>query len=126
MNTTSRFRDYNILVVEDEYFIAMELAWMIERWGATALGPLTAESQAFTFIGREGAHIHGAILDIHLGSQLVYSVADKLRELDVPIVFVTGYGASTIPESYRNVPRCEKPFDQEQLAQALERSFGGG
>ena len=123
MNATSRFHDRAVLVVEDEYLIAMDMAYALEEWGATVVGPLGSETEALDFLARGDTRIDVAVLDVNLGSHTAFDIADKLRDLDVPVVFVTGYDASSIPESYRGVPRCEKPVDQADLSRALERSM---
>jgi two-component SAPR family response regulator len=100
------------------------MADAIEEWGASVLGPLGSRTEALDFLARGDARIDVAVLDVNLGSHTAFDVADKLRELDVPVIFVTGYDASSIPERYRTVPRCEKPVDQADLGRALERSMG--
>jgi two-component SAPR family response regulator len=123
MNTTSRFHDRAVLVVEDEYLIAMNMAYALEDWGATVVGPIGSKTEVLEFLARGSAHIDVAVLDVHLGSHTAFDIADRLHELDVPVVFVTGYDASSIPEPYRAVPRCEKPVEQEALGRALEQSL---
>jgi two-component SAPR family response regulator len=123
MNATNRFHDRAVLVVEDEFLIAMDMAYAIEEWGASVVGPLGSQTEALDFLARGDAHIDVAVLDVNLGSHTAFDIADKLRELDVPVIFVTGYDASSIPERYRAVPRCEKPVDQADLGRALERSM---
>jgi two-component SAPR family response regulator len=123
MNATSRFHDRAVLVVEDEYLIAMDMACAIEEWGATVVGPVGSQTEALDLLARGGAHIDVAVLDVNLGTHTAFDIADKLHELDVPVVFVTGYDASSIPEPYRAVPRCEKPVEQEDLGRALEQSL---
>jgi two-component SAPR family response regulator len=123
MNATNRFHDRAILVVEDEFLIAMDMAYAIEEWGASVVGPLGSQTEALDFLARGDARIDVAVLDVNLGSHTAFDIADKLRELDVPVIFVTGYDASSIPERYRGVLRCEKPVDQAELGRALERSM---
>jgi two-component SAPR family response regulator len=123
MNPTSRFDDRAVLVVEDEYLIAMDMAYAIEELGASVVGPMSSKAEALDFLARAGAHIDVAVLDVNLGSHTAFDIADKLRELDVPVIFVTGYDASSIPEQYRAVPRCQKPVEQADLRRALERSM---
>jgi two-component SAPR family response regulator len=112
-------------VVEDEYLIAMDMAFALEEWGATVVGPLGSQTEALDFLARADTRIDVAVLDVNLGSHTAFDIADKLRDLDVPVVFVTGYDSSSIPEPYRAVPRCEKPVDQADLGRALERSMHG-
>jgi two-component SAPR family response regulator len=125
MNATNRFHDRAVLVVEDEYLIAMDMAYAIEELGASVVGPMSSASEALDFLADGGAHIDVALLDVNLGSHTAFDIADKLHELDVPVVFVTGYDSSSIPEQYRAVLRCEKPVEQADLRRVLERSMRG-
>jgi two-component SAPR family response regulator len=60
-----------------------------------------------------------AILDVNLGGQLVYPVADRLMDLHIPFVFVTGYGRESIDRRYDSIHVLEKPVER----QALEAVF---
>lgn len=71
----------------------------------------------------EGARLDGAILDLKLGRDDVYPVAARLRALDVPFVFLTGYGLPAIHRRYAGVPVIEKPFDLACLDDLLKRHF---
>ncbi len=79
------------------------MAYVIEEWGASVVGPLGSQTEALDFLARGDARIDVAVLDVNLGSHTAFAIADKLRELDVPVIFVTGYDASNIPERYRGV-----------------------
>ena len=59
------------------------------------------------------------ILDINLEGEISFAVADRLAAMGIPFVFATGYGEAIIPQEHRQVPRWEKPFEPEALAQAI-------
>jgi hypothetical protein len=59
------------------------------------------------------------VLDVNIAGELVYPVADVLKDRGLPYVFVTGYGASGLTEPYRNWPILEKPFARRELLRAL-------
>ncbi|HET9445436.1 MAG TPA: hypothetical protein VFO35_04210 [Steroidobacteraceae bacterium] len=112
-------QDLRILVVEDDYVIAMDLAWVLSDLGATVLGPAPSAEEATQIIREQGDELDAAILDINLGSHCVFAVADLLRERRLPFVFATGYDAWTIPEPYRDVPRCDKPVNPADVVRYL-------
>lgn len=66
------------------------------------------------------------MLDINLRGEMVYPIAEILKEGRVPFVFATGYGASSIPAAFADVPRWEKPFDEHALARMLPSLLPGG
>ncbi|WP_372425999.1 response regulator [Salinarimonas chemoclinalis] len=106
-----------ILVVEDEYFIADDLAQALAAEGAEVIGPVGDPREALALIARE--RIDRAVLDINLRGELVFEVASALKARGVPFVFATGYGANVVPSGLGDVPRWEKPFDATSLARFL-------
>ena len=97
-----------VLVVEDEYLIAEDLREQLLSCGAEVLGPVASVNDALALL-EDGAAPDLAILDIGLGGEKVYPVADALRVRGIPFVFATGYDAWIIPDGYADVPRTEKP-----------------
>ena len=106
-----------ILLVEDEYMIAADMHQAFERLGSVVVGPASRVEDALAMI--EVDEIDCAVLDINLGGEPVWPVADALYNSGVPFVFTTGYDQSAIPELYAKVPRCEKPVNMKRLVQAL-------
>ena len=109
-----------VLVVEDEYFIADDIARALWQLGAEVVGPVADQREAMALV-EETKRIDGAVLDINLRGEMIYPVADALQERGVPFVFATGYDQSTVPAQYAAVPRWEKPFDPTVLVRALPR-----
>jgi CheY-like chemotaxis protein len=107
-----------VLVVEDEYMIADEIAGMLAAAGAETLGPVARVSDALHLIAAAG-RIDGALLDVNLRGEAVWPVVDALRARGVPVVLATGHDASAIPPSYAGLPRCEKPATWRDLGHAL-------
>jgi CheY-like chemotaxis protein len=114
----SALRGARLLVVEDEYTIATDLARALEEAGVHVVGPAGSVPQALRLIA-ESQDINGAVLDIRLRDERVYPVADLLRQRGIPFVFATGYEGWVIPPAYADVPRCEKPVDTSELARVL-------
>jgi CheY-like chemotaxis protein len=107
-----------ILVVEDEYIIACELSLELEDVEATVVGPVGNLADAMALIN-SGESVDGAILDVNLGGQLTYPLADLLAERGVPFVFTTGYDAAMIPARFASVVRCQKPVEGRRVTQAI-------
>jgi two-component SAPR family response regulator len=111
-----------LLVVEDEALIAMEVEEMISALGAEVVGSFSRVADALQALRRET--VGGAILDIQLDGETTLGLVDVLMELGCPILFVTGGAPESIPETYRQLPRLRKPFNQEDLERAAELIFG--
>ncbi|TNC67572.1 response regulator [Rubellimicrobium roseum] len=99
-----------VLVVEDEYVLADDLRAELEARGAKVIGPVATLLDGLNIV-QQGPVPDLAILDINLQGEMVYPLADVLRELGVPFLFATGYDAQAIPVRYADVPRAEKPVE---------------
>ena len=112
-----------ILVVEDEYMLAQELARFLMEHGATIVGPVGTVKAALDLATRES--LDAAVLDVNLHSQRVYPAADALLDRKVPVVFTTGYDELLMQRPYITLPRCPKPLDKEALLRVLTREIAG-
>lgn len=107
-----------VLVVEDEYFIADDLAQALAQAGVDVVGPVGDPEEALAVADREA--IDGAVLDISLHGKMVFATAAELRARGIPIVFATGFASSMLPPELSDVPLWEKPFDADDLARWLQ------
>jgi CheY-like chemotaxis protein len=108
-----------VLIVEDEYLIAIDLVATLESLGFEVVGLAGSVAEALTLLESNGDRLDAAVLDINLGYERSYPVADRLRAQGVPFVFTTGYDVGVVPDSYSEVPRYEKPVDERQLVRCL-------
>ena len=107
-----------VLVVEDEYFLADELARVFADAGAEILGPVATVKGALDLLVGS-ARPNAAVLDVNLGGESVYPVADALIGLGVPFLFTTGYDQATIPSRYASARRLEKPMNAATVLREL-------
>ena len=121
---TNPLQGRRILIVEDEYAVAADLAQSLEDRGAVVAGPVGSVREALALIAHETA-LDFAVLDINLGQEKAYPIAEALRSQGVPLVFATGYDAWIIPPEHADVPRLEKPIDLAALARAISNSGKG-
>ena len=84
-----------ILVVEDEFLIALDISDALEQGGLVVIGPLASVRDALAALERE--HVDGALLDANLGGEPVGPLADALFARRVPFAFVSGYGREQLP-----------------------------
>jgi CheY-like chemotaxis protein len=107
-----------VLIVEDEYFVADDITRALIRAGAEIVGPFVDHAEALRAL-EAGLAVDLGILDINLEGEISFAVADRLTAMGIPFVFATGYGEAIIPQEHQQVPRWEKPFEPEALAQAI-------
>jgi CheY-like chemotaxis protein len=115
---SSALRDRRILVVEDEYLIAMSLADALQNAGSVVVGPVPSVDKAIQKIESE-PHIDAAVVDVNLGGVLAYAVADMLIARKIPFVFTSGYEDNVLRRRYAQVKNCPKPY----LFQAMEEAL---
>lgn len=111
-------RDRRILIVEDEYLIAADLAELLAEQGAIVVGPVATVPQALALIEREGASLDGAVLDVNLRGERSFAVAERLLAVGVRPIFTTGYSDPTLIP-HPDLPRLAKPIDPGRLLQLL-------
>lgn len=113
-----------IMVVEDEYYLAMELEHELGEAGAVVVGPVASVDEALSLLDQSPS-LAGAMLDVNLGGEKVFPVADKLIARGVPFVFTTGYQEGDLPARYASFPRIHKPFEPRAIATALTQMLKG-
>jgi PAS domain S-box-containing protein len=102
-----------IMIVEDEALVAMALREALSELGFSAIGPFNRIPEAM--IALRNNRIDAAVLDVNLGGELIYPLADVLTADRVPFVFITGYGAEAIEPRYSHVPILQKPVETDAL-----------
>lgn len=113
----SELKGLSILVVEDEPIFATEAACAIVAAGGSVVGPAYSLGEAFAMI--EGAELDGALLDLNLRNEKVFSLADALADRGVPIVFVTGEIWPVIPERHAGRRVVGKPITDSKVVAAV-------
>jgi len=112
-----------ILLVEDEILVAMMMRDILTELGFSVVGPFSRLSESMVAAVHE--EIDAGVIDVNLGGEFVYPVADVLVARNIPFVFVTGYGVESIDGRFGYVPIIKKPV-QRQLLQKLFLAPEGG
>jgi PAS domain S-box-containing protein len=102
-----------VLLVEDEALVAMMMRDILLDLGLSVAGPFCTPADAIAAARDDG--VDAAILDVNIGGELIYPVADTLADRGVPFVFVTGYGAESIDGRFAHVPILQKPIERQVL-----------
>lgn len=109
-----------LLVVEDEPLIAMALAQDLSKLGWDIVGPAATVDEALRLVADTPPD--AAVLDVNLGGELVYPIAEWLRDRKVPFVFCSGYEHLDTHSAYDQWPRVRKPVDIQLLDSELRRA----
>ncbi len=108
-----------VLVVEDEFFIAMELESVLTRGGFEVLGPASSVDQALDLL--KSQRPDAAVLDVTLGSEKVTPVAVLLKSWRVPFVLASASDAAELArhDVFANVANLGKPTDMRHLVDVV-------
>lgn len=106
-----------VLLVEDEFLVAVLLMDALEDAGATVLGPAATLAQAEQ-MARE-ADYDVAVLDWNLDGEQSDPVARIVVNRARPCVVSTGYGA--VHAEFAQLPVLAKPYDPAHLVALLAR-----
>ncbi|MDA9525658.1 chemotaxis protein CheY [Bradyrhizobium sp. CCBAU 11434] len=108
----------DVLIVEDDPIIAIDFEDRLFGFGVTSVRTVGSVAQALDAIARRAPDF--ALLDVELIREKSFAIAERLAALDIPFVFVTGYGAETsIPAQFAARPRLQKPCSSDALEAAL-------
>jgi CheY-like chemotaxis protein len=117
MIDTTKLKGLRVLVVEDEMMVSMLIEDMLSDMGCAVIGPASRLDEAIELAA--ASDIDCAVLDVNLGGQPIFPLADLLRERGCPFAFATGYGDAGLRDVDRGTPVLQKPFREGDLARVL-------
>ena len=115
MASKSSLRGRRVLVVEDEAVILLAMEQLLAHHGCKLVGPAYDVAGALALV--DTRKIDCGVLDVRLGDEMAYEVAEALKARGVPIIFVTGY--SHVDDRFSDVPVVRKPFKSTDIENAL-------
>lgn len=108
-----------ILIVEDDPFIALDLQDAMEDAGYVVLGPVATVKHGLSALETHTPDV--AILDYNLGHETSAAIARRLTDMGVPYVFASGQIDRVIkddvPEGAALIP---KPFLMSKVVKTVE------
>lgn len=106
-----------ILVVEDEALVAMLIEDTLTDLGCEVVGPVASIGEALALVRDEA--VDGATLDINLGGEEAYPVAQTLEARGIRFILMSGYAPENLPGAYTRWRILQKPFSEQALARSL-------
>lgn len=111
----------HILILEDEYLIAMDIEQLCRDHGATGVeiaGKLSDIDSA-----KASAKFNAAILDVMLGGESTLSFAREMEEIGVPFIFASAYtDTQDINEAFPDAILVGKPYSGTDIVEALAKA----
>jgi DNA-binding response OmpR family regulator len=110
-----------ILVLKDENWLAMELAWLVQEAGYAVLGPERSVAEACRILDRVKVDL--ALLDVAVGGETVFQLSKILDDMRVPFIFLTGK-PGLLPLEYSRRPSVPKPWQPTALLALISQVLG--
>ena len=116
----------DVLIVEDDPIIALDFEDTILGFGVKGVRTAGNVAKALKMIADRTPDF--ALLDVGLVREKSFAIAERLDELKIPFIFVTGYGVDVrLPAALADKPRLPKPYSSDALKALLRsRANGGG
>jgi len=114
----------DVLIIEDETFIALDLEGLVEGLGHRVLGVARTHAEAVALAKSKRPGIILADIQLADGSSGLDAVNEMLRSFEVPVIFITAY-----PERFLTGERPEpafliaKPFQPATVSAVLSQAL---
>ena len=108
-----------ILVIEDEFLVALDMATALEQMSYGSVRHAGTESSALQQLTENDWD--AVIADANLNGSGIERIGALLQERNIPFVVVTGYERDNLPAAIREAPILNKPVSFETLAQTVRR-----
>jgi CheY-like chemotaxis protein len=113
------FHGLRVLVVEDSPPIAELTCDLLRELGCIVIGPAGTMTAALDLAQQE--EIDAAMIDINIRGSKVFPVAEILAQRDIPFLFTSGYAGGSAPEKWKNHPRLDKPYGDQDVRRELRK-----
>ena len=108
----------DVLIVEDNYIIVLDLEAMLQELGVPSVRSASSVRGALDLIAASLPQL--GLIDINLGTDKSFEVAERLSQLGIPFVFTTGYGDRyAFPAHFADARILCKPYTLEALRDAI-------
>jgi two-component SAPR family response regulator len=108
------------LIVEDSYLLGLQMKMDLESLGMVIHGPVPNVRLAMDLIEKET--VDAAILDINLGNETSFPIAQALMKRNIPFIFITGYDDLILNDNdFRNHTLFRKPIRIQTLYDAVRK-----
>ena len=115
---TEKLAGLNILILEDEYLIAMDVEHLCLEHGAAEVSIVSDLSAAGSPSDLPPFDV--AVLDLMLNGHSTLGFAAQLRDRGVPFVFATGYASlDDQAADFLDIAIVSKPYSGIDLVEAL-------
>lgn len=109
-----------VLLVEDNLIIAMDVEDILRAEGVADVKVAASIEQALGYLNEVTPDL--AIVDFNLNGETSMPIAERLKSLEVPFFFATGYGDGIeLGPEFADTPVLQKPYTQESLSSYVRK-----
>ena len=112
-----------ILLVEDEFLIAMDLKMQLEGKGYLVRGPAASVEDGLAILDKDT--VCAAILDMNLRGSTSFPIAERLAKAGTPFMFLSGNDIHQLMEQFAGRTVLTKPIQYPRLFEELAAICGG-
>ena len=114
-----RLKGARVLIMEDEFLVALALETTLEGFGCRVVGPFASVEDGLAGVADEP--LDAAILDVNLRDGMVLPVALALKARGVPMMLHTSHGdPGSLDSPLNGFARVVKPCSEACLKRELE------
>ncbi len=106
-----------VLIVEDEYLIALEASDALEAAGCQITAIANSVKKAIQSLEEHGCD--AGLLDANLNGESSEPVAEALRARNIPFLVMSGYDNNQRPPALADAPYLAKPWRPKDLCAAM-------
>lgn len=111
-----------VMVVEDDYIQSGDIAQTLISQGADVV-VFDDVRGALGFLSNDVVDI--ALLDVQLGRELSYPIADGFLRAGTPFILLSGHKQADVPARFAHVPFVGKPCSHDEIVALLISTVHG-
>jgi DNA-binding NarL/FixJ family response regulator len=121
MSAAPELPPVSCLIVEDSWVVAHGLESVLRSFGVSILGPAGTVADALSLARTTTPGV--ALIDLNLRGRMADEVVDCLIERHVPVILTSGYAREGLPDRFRELPLCSKPYGAEELLRLIKSAL---
>jgi CheY-like chemotaxis protein len=111
------FEGLSILVLEDDYLIALDAEGILQDLGFAKVEVVNSLESAARCA--EEGWVNLAVLDVNINGEMSFPLAQKFLQQGVPVVFASGYELTQLLPDIARGTCLTKPYTTESMKRAL-------
>jgi ActR/RegA family two-component response regulator len=117
--TQTTSRDLRVLICDDEFLLAMDMAQQFEALDAEVVGTVGKLAELRNVLLSDQSTANAAVLDIQFADGEAYEIIPLLEEKGLAVAIASGYGPEERPDRFAHIPWVTKPANASDLCSAL-------